>query len=208
MLEDHPLLRGGLWVFDLDPAQQPELFVQRTKQFQRLFGEPYQDICGALLVKGAYGRWVDRGSGYSQIDLGSPVNDEPWRELFLGKKVDNGLHPTKLPLIKLLDDMARGITLETIMTAFVSNAATKKDWRYYLGSSQNSDRKVRHACADQRRSSQRAGPRCVLQPAGGNSRPQFRAAAIPGQQPQLGDGGYRAVEHGLSGANHECTAMK
>lgn len=131
-LEDHHLLRGGLWVFDLDPAQLPELFLQRTKQFPILFREPYQDICGALLVKGVYGRWVDRGSGYSQLDLGSPVNDEPWTELFLGKKVDTGLHPAKVPLMDLLDDMAHGVTVQNVMTAFVSNTAAPKDWRYYL----------------------------------------------------------------------------
>jgi hypothetical protein len=131
-LEDHPLLRGGLWVFDLDAAQLPETFLQRTAQFQRLFKEPYQDICGALLAKGVYGRWVDRESGYSQIDLGSPVNDEPWSELFLGKKVDKGLHPTEGPLMGLLDDMVSGVTLDNIMTAFLSNTATQKDWRYYL----------------------------------------------------------------------------
>ena len=131
-LEDHPLLRGGLWVFDLDPAQLPELFLQRAKQFPILFREPYQDICGALLAKGVYGRWVDRGSGYSQLDLGSPVNDEPWTELFLGKKIDKGLHPTKEPLMELIDDMARGATLHGVMTAFTSAITTPKNWRYYL----------------------------------------------------------------------------
>jgi len=132
ILEDNPLLRGRLWVFNLDPSQLPELFIQRAKQFELLFSEPYQDICGALLVKGVYGRWVDRGSGYLQIDLGSPVNDEPWSELFLGKKVDKGLNPTEVPLMELLDDMVRGVTLDNIMTAFISNTTTKKDWRYYL----------------------------------------------------------------------------
>ena len=131
-LEDHPLLRGGLWVFDLDPAQLPELFLQRAKQFPILFREPYQDICGAFLAKGVYGRWVDRGSGYSQLDLGSPVNDEPWTELFLGKKADKGLHPAKVPLMDLLDDLVRGATLHSAMTVLASNTTTPKDWRYYL----------------------------------------------------------------------------
>ena len=44
-----------------------------------------------------------------------------------------------------------------------------------------------------------ASPRRVLQPAGRNPRPQFRAAALPGQRPQPGDGGHSVVEHGLSG---------
>ncbi len=37
----------------------------------------------------------------------------------------------------------------------------------------------------------------------GNPRPQLRAAALPGQRPQPGDGGHRAMEHGLSGAGRE-----
>lgn len=43
----------------------------------------------------------------------------------------------------------------------------------------------------------------LLQPPGGNPRPQLRAAALPGQRPQPGDGGHRAMEHGLSGAGRE-----
>src|SRR6218665_738364 len=54
--------------------------------------------------------------------------------------------------------------------------------------------------AEQGGSAQRAGPRHVLQPTGRNPRPQFRAAALPCQRPQSGDGGHRVVEHGLSGA--------
>jgi len=56
-----------------------------------------------------------------------------------------------------------------------------------------------HCRTEQGRSPQRASPRRVLQPAGRNPRPQFRAAALPGQRPQPGDGGHSVVEHGLSG---------
>ncbi len=37
----------------------------------------------------------------------------------------------------------------------------------------------------------------VLQPPWGNQGSELRAAALPGQRPQPGDGGYRAVEHGV-----------
>lgn len=36
----------------------------------------------------------------------------------------------------------------------------------------------------------------------GNQGSELRAAALPGQRPQPGDGGYRAVEHGVPGARH------
>lgn len=62
--------------------------------------------------------------------------------------------------------------------------------------------------AEQGRSPQRARPCRVLQPAVRNPRPQFRAAALPGQWPQLGNGGCRVVEHGLSGARIACAAWQ
>ena len=52
----------------------------------------------------------------------------------------------------------------------------------------------------------RFAPRRVLQPPGRNPRPQFRAAALPGQRPKLGDGGCRVMEHGLPGARSTCLA--
>ncbi len=42
----------------------------------------------------------------------------------------------------------------------------------------------------------------VLQPPWGNRGSELRAAALPGQRPQPGDGGYRAVEHGVHGTRH------
>ena len=36
----------------------------------------------------------------------------------------------------------------------------------------------------------------------GNQGSELRAAALPGQRPQPGDGGYRAVEHGVPGTRH------
>ena len=37
---------------------------------------------------------------------------------------------------------------------------------------------------------------------GENPRPDVRAAAVPRQRPQLGDGRHRSVEHGLPGAGN------
>ncbi|WP_458573637.1 Tn3 family transposase [Citrobacter freundii] len=36
----------------------------------------------------------------------------------------------------------------------------------------------------------------------GKSGSELRAAALPGRRPQPGDGGYRAVEHGVPGTRH------
>jgi TnpA family transposase len=47
-----------------------------------------------------------------------------------------------------------------------------------------------------------------FQPSGRNPRPQLRAAALPGQRPQPGDGGRRVVEHGLSGARSTCVVER
>lgn len=58
-----------------------------------------------------------------------------------------------------------------------------------------------HAGLNKGEGAQRAGPRCVLQSPRGNPRPQFRAATLPRQRLEPGNGCYRAVEHGLSGAS-------
>ena len=132
-LEDHPLLRGGLAVFDLDPAQAAGKFTQRATQFHRLFTQPpYQDVAGALLAKGEYGRGSGRWTGYRLLDLGAPDNDEPWRTLFRGKQEDQGKHPALFALMALLDDLAAGGTLKRVMDTYVCSTTTPLDWRYYL----------------------------------------------------------------------------
>lgn len=45
-LEDHELLRGGLTVFDLNPAQHANTFAQRAAQFSALFAQPPQPSHG------------------------------------------------------------------------------------------------------------------------------------------------------------------
>lgn len=48
----------------------------------------------------------------------------------------------------------------------------------------------------------RSTERQTPQPPWGNQGSELRAAALPGQRPQPGDGGYRAVEHGVPGTRH------
>ena len=54
--------------------------------------------------------------------------------------------------------------------------------------------------AQQGRGQERLGPGRVLQPAGRDARPELREPALSRQRPEPGDGGHRALEHGLSGA--------
>ena len=133
-LEDHELLRGGLSAFDLDPAQ----FAQRARTFVTIFdraahpgGMPWKLITGALLAKGDYSRKEMRWTGHRLADFGAPRNDEPWQVLFRGRKGDS-VHPTALPLAALIADVAAGRTLQTVITTYLDDPTTPKDWRYYF----------------------------------------------------------------------------
>ncbi|MGB4335782.1 MAG: DUF262 domain-containing protein [Chromatiaceae bacterium] len=131
-LEDHELLRGGLTAFDLDPAQSPQQFQQRASQFARIFRSPYQELTGALLAKGEYGRRTERGwTNHHVLDLGAPKNREPWQSLLRGKReVQGKKHPSLAPLMALLDDLAAGQDLAGVMNGYLASCVM--DWRYYL----------------------------------------------------------------------------
>lgn len=133
-LEDHDLLRGGLIAFDLDPSK----FSQRAMAFISIFNKsagtgtmPWIPITGALLAKGDYSRKVMRWTGHYLADFGAPKNDEPWQVLFRGKKGE-AQHPSTLALMALLDDVASGATLQTVIDDYLNDTGTLKDWRYYL----------------------------------------------------------------------------
>ena len=133
-LEDHPLLRGGLTVFDLDPGR----FAQRARTFISVFDKsrcsgnaPWSHLTAALLAKGDYSRGRDRWTGHRVADFGSPKNDDPWRELFRGKKGEPH-HPARAPLMALLDAVAAGGTLQAVADGFLNDPNTVKDWRYYF----------------------------------------------------------------------------
>jgi hypothetical protein len=131
-LEDHALLRGGLTAFDLAPAD----FAARADAFTVLFrhdgngAQPYLGITGALLAHGDYGRIFPRESGHVTCDLGSPKNDDPWRNLLRRRKRES-VERVAIPLRGLLDAVARGHTLDDISAMYLANT-TQKDWRYYF----------------------------------------------------------------------------
>jgi len=130
-LEDHPLLRGSLQAFDLGAAT----FAHRAAAFESLMAAPdgWRDLTGALLAVGNYARRRnDR-----DLQLGSPSNSEPWRNLLTGTSRAN-LRRTADALSKVIDAVAGGtaprVSLRQMQDAFVrSREATGEfDWRYYL----------------------------------------------------------------------------
>lgn len=132
-LEDHDLLRGGLTVFEFDPAQNIGIFKQRAKQLSILFMQPYSQVAGALLTKGLYGRDIQRRDGYRLVYLGAPKKEktEPWLNLLRARSGENP-RPTSKYLMALLDNMSAGQSLQTIMNLFLNDPTTLKDWRYYI----------------------------------------------------------------------------
>jgi hypothetical protein len=131
-LEDHPLLRGGLTAFPLDP----QLFDIRASAFKGVFEEAiWPSLTKALLTKGDYGRHWERGEG-AYVSLGSYKNSQPWRELFRGRRNET-YHPMTKSLVALLDDVSRrqgtpAASLEDICSEFLANPQTPKDWIYYF----------------------------------------------------------------------------
>jgi hypothetical protein len=127
-LEDHDLLRGGLTAFDFDVT----LFPQRVQAFIDVFDKSvYSKATGALLAKGNYSRQENRWTGHSMANFGTPKNDEPWRELFRGRKGES-THPVSKPLMDLLDTVAAGGALQDVINAYINDPNTPKDWRYYF----------------------------------------------------------------------------
>jgi len=133
-LEDHDLLLGGLTAFELDPSK----FQQRSNAFISVFNKsigasimPWGVITGALLAKGDYSRSGTRYTGHNWAEFGAPKNDEPWKVLFRGKKGEVQ-HPRTAALMALLDDVAMGKTLQTVILDYLNAPATLKDWRYYF----------------------------------------------------------------------------
>lgn len=132
-LEDHPLLRGCLVVFDLDA----ETFENRANCFSKLFdGEKYLSlITGALLAAGDYSICV-RNRWFL---FGSSKNTAPWRDLFTSS-TRTEMGRARDALGRLLDyasddneeDTAK--VLKNFMNRWLSECETTQsyDWRYYF----------------------------------------------------------------------------
>lgn len=134
-LEDHELLRGGLTVFELTPTQDPAIFIQRAAQFFTLFDGPTQEVGAALLAKGHEGRIYRKRNGYRFTYLGAtkPRQTGLWED-HLRARYNEDTHPSSTALMALLDEMASGSSVETVVNQFIRSPNTRKDWRYYLAS--------------------------------------------------------------------------
>ena len=129
-LEDHILLRGCLFAFDLDV--DATVFVRRAQAFHRVFlKKHWPALTGALLTFGDY--WRHNGRG--KFLFGTSKTEEPWRDLLTNSSREN-VGNTLEPLLRLLDYISK-MTSEvyTILNKAISDyVEIQKDfcWKYYL----------------------------------------------------------------------------
>ena len=133
-LEDHPLLRGRVFAFDLDPAT----LEARTDAFVRV-AEPdaWGLLTGALLAKGDYGFDL-AGGRVRQFGTRATNQASRWREVFSHSgRGRNG--ELRSAVAGLLDDVSAShddalSSLERIAAEFVTarRESALLDWRYYL----------------------------------------------------------------------------
>lgn len=131
-LEDHPLLRGRLFAFELDA----ETLSRRASVFESITGkEHWPLLTAALLAKGDYGHPIAGGRGHQ---LGSRNNSARWREVFThrARGKNEGLRSA---LGSLLDSVAQAEAepaeaLEAVSSHFSRAQLQERtlDWRYYL----------------------------------------------------------------------------
>lgn len=133
-LEDHPLLRGSLSPFELDPTSLED----HSEGFRDLFDYPshWPELTGALLAADDYQRRRPNSEGW-QFGSGSAANDAVWRGLFTGARAD--VSPTRAALTFLLNAFGgSGRDAESFLDEFTESwlqrraAGEHLDWRYYL----------------------------------------------------------------------------
>ena len=134
-LEDHPILRGTLLAFDLDPAT----FRHRAQAFEAAFADPdtWQGLTGALLATGDYQR-LRPGTSAWQFGTSRPGNESVWRYL-LTETTHEALASTRRVLGEFLDQFPDDGSDPTahhqaVIDAFVTRRqeADTYDWRYHL----------------------------------------------------------------------------
>jgi len=131
-LEDHPLLKGCLFAFDLQ-ANSTDM-QRRADTFYELFPTGNLSLfgkflTGALLTKGDYSRpLIDR------FQFGSASQERRWRDVLNGSRADP--LPIRSSLGALLDDVATrageiGNRLQEIVDDWLKKQK-RFDWRYYI----------------------------------------------------------------------------
>ncbi|GAA1243259.1 DUF262 domain-containing protein [Oryzihumus leptocrescens] len=130
-LEDHPVLRGALASFELDPDR----LVARVNAFWAFFSDDavLPALTGAMLTCGDY----SRPRSPNVFQFGSPERTSWWRELFTATSYAN-LDRTRAVLGAFLDQVAASTcpVAETLADMrsdwLVEHEAGPYDWRYYL----------------------------------------------------------------------------
>ncbi|MBD8869895.1 DUF262 domain-containing protein [Nocardioides donggukensis] len=136
-LEDHVLLRGRIFPFDLAPEGWDRL-PARTKAFQAITpSEHWPLLTRALLSSGDYGYRI---WNLRQFGTVNPTYGASWRDVLTryGRKNNEGLRTS---LAKLLDRVSGqesdpASALQAVIDAFLEDARGGEepvfDWRYYL----------------------------------------------------------------------------
>jgi hypothetical protein len=129
-LEDHPLLRGRLFAFELDE----QTLASRANAFTRI-ADPsnWPELTGALLAQGDYSRRL----GPRSQQFGSPKNERAWRDvLSRGPRADQVA--LREALGRLLDEVSDAsdlaADLKQAQASFLNAREDRAlfDWRYYF----------------------------------------------------------------------------
>lgn len=132
-LEDHPLLRGCLVAFELDPA----VFARRAKAFHEVFSDTglLRELTGAMLAVGDYSRPIN----HRFRQFGSSEDRYVWRaEILSGMSRANSLG-VRDSLGKILDVVAERegdirSALQAFQQSWLQNSPGERnrDWRWYF----------------------------------------------------------------------------
>lgn len=130
-LEDHPLLRGRVFVFDLEPST----LAQRAESFHAITSkELWPQLTAALLAKGNYGLAI----GQRGYQFGSNDQESRWRDVLTrrGRGKSSELRTALSGLLDAVasDTMSPSESLASVVTEFVAQRRSEErfDWRYYL----------------------------------------------------------------------------
>lgn len=132
-LEDHPLLRGSVAAFELDPG----VFAHRARAFHEVFADRslLPAVTGALLAAGNYARRIN----HRFMQLGSGSSLTQWREAILAGSSRADLEQVRAALGRVLDAVAaREGDVRSALGSFAADwlecqgACNGLDWRWYF----------------------------------------------------------------------------
>lgn len=127
-LEDHPLLRGNIALFDFNAT-----ITDYADQFQKIFntGCDYFEISKAMLSLGDYTQ------AYGKLRRFGNKNNSTWREIFTQSENRKGFDQTQLVVKAYLDlfknnpAATNSVTIELYLKTYESDPLLPKDLMYY-----------------------------------------------------------------------------